>query len=182
MNLALTPMSPIQFASAYLMREFTSADRTASLSRLDASRFNMAVKILQGFAAAGYPTRVGMAAVTNAFAESRLNPTLVATEPRGGVSVGLFQLYDRGAGADMTIAQRQNPDTNIRRIIDVEAHTLAEVVEQSDTPAQAAWAFCYYVERPDNASTKANIRQSMARAMWPDLADAFPDEVPEIVV
>lgn len=181
MTTALETMTPAQFAATYLKREFPTADRSGATGRLDDSQWAMAIKILNAFAAAGFPARVGMAAVTNAYAESRLRPTLVAGEARGGVSVGLFQLYDGGAGAGMSITARQNPDRNIARLIEAEVGPLTHNVEGgSDTPAQAAWAFCVYVERPEHATTKANIRQSMARAMWRDIADAFPEEIPEI--
>lgn len=177
----LEPLSPEDFADQFLRREFPTADRNGATGRLDASQWAMAIKILSAFTTAGFPTRVAVAAVVNAYAESRLRPSLVAGEPRGGVSVGLFQLYDGGAGHGMSIAARQDPNRNIARLIEAEMAPLTTRVDQgTDTPAQASWAFCYYVERPDHATVKANTRQSMARAMFPDIADAFPEEVPEI--
>lgn len=43
--------------------------------------------------------------------ESGFNPNAIGD---GGHSVGLFQLNDRGEGAGMTVAQRQDPETNAR--------------------------------------------------------------------
>lgn len=57
---------------------------------------------------------LGPAAVANAYAESRLDPAAIGD---AGRSVGLFQLHDAGAGAGMSVEQRQDPDANTARII-----------------------------------------------------------------
>ena len=59
---------------------------------------------------AGVPRNVLRAFV---LAESGGRPDAVGNEEAGGVSVGLLQLYDRGQGAGMTIAERKDPDRNL---------------------------------------------------------------------
>lgn len=183
------PLTPDEYVALFLARSFRSADRPQSTARLSADQVAMARLILSEFAEAGYPTRIALGAVANSYAESRLNPTLMYREeatarvPNGSWSVGLFQLNDapRAAGTGMSIASRKNPTTNAKRIIEEVQSRYDNVVLGTLTPSQAAWAFCYYVERPRDASAKADIRASMCRAMWPGLGDLPPSQLPALV-
>lgn len=96
--------------------------------------------ILQEFTAAGVPLPITLAAIANAFVESKLDPNAVTTYPvwsfgsaseaaaaRPKVpasgktpedSRGLFMLNIRGAGKGMSDAARHDPATNARRILD----------------------------------------------------------------
>lgn len=58
------------------------------------------------------------ALVTNAYAESLLNPEATGD---GGRSVGLFQLHEDGAGRGMSREERCDPALNTRRILQVVA-------------------------------------------------------------
>jgi hypothetical protein len=55
--------------------------------------------------------------------ESNLDPTVPGDD---GHSIGLFQLHDAGRGAGMTVAQRSDPETNIRTAIGYLAPLYAE--------------------------------------------------------
>ena len=116
--------------------------------RLTAVQAGYADLIVRRFIAAGYPADVGRAAVVNAWAESRLDPSAVSP---AGNAVGLFQLHDRGLGAGMTVAERQDPGRNIDVILKimprwgakvVQAHTLGHGVPE------LARLFSLHVERP----------------------------------
>ena len=72
--------------------------------------------------AAGLPPELTAAMLANAAAESMLDPKARGDWRRDlgrHTSIGLFQLHDApGAGAGLTFAQREDPTTNVRRIIE----------------------------------------------------------------
>lgn len=174
-------MTPEQYIEA-IPETFRAADRENRPATLSASQRSLATLIFRRFIEAGYPTRVAIAAVVNSYAESRLRADLVATEEDGRKSVGLFQLYDGGAGAGMSIASRQDPETNISRLLEAERRALGDhVTDGTTTPAEATWAFCYYVERPSNKSVKSDIRARLCAAMFPRYYNAGPDQLPRAV-
>lgn len=179
--MTLPDLAPAEYLAAYLAPSFTSADRPETPSRLNDAQKGHAVTILRMFTEAGLPARVAIAAVVNSYAESRLRADLIATEKSGHLSVGLFQLYSLGAGAGMTVAERKNPERNTERIIEEVLANEADVVNGTTTPAEASWAFCYFVERPEHPSTKANIRRRMCTAMFPELAN-LSDDLPRILL
>lgn len=96
--------------------------------------------ILREFASAGVPLAITLAALANAFVESKLDPNAMAYYPvwsftnasaavaappkaarPGGVvedSRGLFQLNIKGAGKGMSAAARHDPVQNTRRILE----------------------------------------------------------------
>lgn len=175
----MSSMTPEQYIAS-IPATFHAADRERSATLNEAQRA-LAIKIFRRFIEAGYPTRVAIAAVVNSYAESRLRADLVATESDGRKSVGLFQLYDGGAGAGMTIAERQDPETNISRLLEAERHALgANVTDATSTPAEATWAFCYYVERPSEKRWKSDLRARMCAAMFPRFYNAGPDRLPAV--
>ena len=94
---------------ADLVRE-ARAQSSIQLSR--EQRAN-ALLISQIFMAAGL-TRFSRAAVTNAYAESRLDASAAGD---GGKAIGLFQLHEAGAGRGMSVEERSDPVTNTWRIV-----------------------------------------------------------------
>lgn len=134
---------------------------------LNAQQRAMVDIIEREFTTKGHGASVTAAAVVNAYAESRLDPLAVGD---GGKSVGLFQLRSPGAGSGMTVAERQDPVLNTRRILSeyvifgkrVEAARLAG----ADLGTLTA-LFCRDVERPDNKDVKAAERAAMARRLFP---------------
>lgn len=173
-------MTPEQYIES-IPTTFRAADRDNRSATLSESQRSLATLIFRRFIEAGYPTRVAIAAVVNSYAESRLRADLVATEEDGRKSVGLFQLYDGGAGAGMSIAARQDPETNITTLLEAERRALGEnVTDGTTTPAEAAWAFCYYVERPAEKRLKSDVRARLCAAMFPRYYNAGPDRLPAV--
>ena len=85
---------------------------------LTASQAEMAALIGREFALAGFGW-LTVAAVANAYAESRLDPDAIGDN---GHAVGLFQLNSattKAAGYGMTVEDRKNPAINTKRIIEI---------------------------------------------------------------
>lgn len=135
------------------------------LEGLDEVQRDAATRIYRAFAPEfGHEAALGV--IANAYHESRLYPDAVnGFDPnRAGVgspSVGLFQLRgpeqatpdiagDDGLGTGMSIAERQDADANIARMLEAARKTpgwLAAAASSSD-PRELAIAFGRYVERP----------------------------------
>jgi hypothetical protein len=131
-----------------------------------AEQQTMAAIIDREFAAAGWKSSVIQAAIVNAYAESGLNPRAIGD---GGKSVGLFQLHEKGGGAGMSTAQRQDPTLNTRRIIEETARAWsfrAIATSTDDVPTLAA-AFSTYVERPADKSGEEARRRDLAARIFP---------------
>lgn len=135
-------------------------------SPLNATQQNYAALIFREFAAAGWKPAVAAAAVVNAYAESGLNPLAVGD---GGKSVGLFQLHESGGGAGMSVAQRQDPTLNTRRIIEeaAKAYRFRAIAAFSDDIPVLAAAFSTYVERPKDKAGEEIKRAALARTLYP---------------
>ena len=92
---------------------------------LTAQQRKMARLIEREFTLAGLPDEFAAAAIVNAWHESKLDPGIqsayVADTGIREDSVGLFQLYIKGAGAGMVLPDgtdlRADPKLNTRRII-----------------------------------------------------------------
>ena len=136
----------------------------ANLTSFSPSQLKMAKIISKEFRKAGLPANVAAAAIANAWHESRLNPEAVGDN---GQSVGLFQLYDRGAGAGMTVEERKNPKTNTRKIIEVVKKKLDKFQPVLNSVAEATKVFTIYVEVPANRYQKAEERAETARKFFP---------------
>jgi len=141
-----------------------------------AQRLKNANLIVVQFLRAGYPLGIALAAVTNARHESDLSNYAAGDS---GHSVGLFQLYDSGAGAGMTIEERQDPKTNTKRIIEEtdiygvknyrDGRTnLIDAYNQGATVAELSLIFGRDIERPANAGEG---RDGTARKLFPLIAD-----------
>lgn len=146
---------------------------------LNTAQRDMVNVIEREFYAAGYDTRMAAAAVANAWHESGLNPR-AAGDVQGGVpqSIGLFQLYSKGAGAGMSVADRQDPAKNTRRIIETlnagGASAVRSAWKAGADAAELARLFCIYVERPKDSATKGLQRAATARKMFPSLPSTTP--------
>jgi len=127
------------------------------------------------------------AAIMNAIYESQLDWTVKGD---GGNSVGLFQLNSGGAGAGMSVAERQDPITNTRRILEelrhriagtkpswsTKAHPKSSVFanllarqEGNNPPSVGEWASAWAteVERPRDPAQRATERKASADQIWP---------------
>jgi hypothetical protein len=141
-----------------------------------AQRLKNANLIVVQFLRAGYPLGVALAAVVNARHESDLSNYAAGDSGR---SIGLFQLYDSGAGAGMTIEERQDPKTNTKRIIEEtdiygvknyrDGRTnLMTAYDQGASVAELSLIFGRDIERPKNAGAG---RDGTARKLFPLIAD-----------
>jgi hypothetical protein len=129
----------------------------------------MADLIQSEFLAAGFSAGAGMAAVVNAYAESRLNPLAASPPPED--SVGLFQLNAAGVGRGMTREERQDPLTNIRKMMDYakrENRFMAVASDPNATLHDLTRAFTVYLERPANPEAKGEQRAALAAQMFPE--------------
>lgn len=148
-----------------------------------AKQMQIAALIMRRFRSAGYPTNLGIAAVINAYFESRLDPIVVfgrtpfsenAGVPQGGGnienSVGLFQLNSApgAAGAGMTVKQRQDPSKNIARIIEVIEGPAGLSIRNNITGSipYLTYLFTLHIERPAYAANKATERQEFASSLF----------------
>lgn len=135
--------------------------------------------ILHEFTQAGLPLSIALAAVVNAYAESRFDHRVRwGQQPWAGEdSAGLFQLNAaRGAaGEGMTLAQRQDATLNTRRIIEVvkgpSGERLRRQARAGATIARLTEIFTVDIERPANAVVEGATRAGMARRLYPGLAD-----------
>lgn len=157
---------------------------------------DMARIILAEFASAGLPTAIGLAAVVNAYHESKLDPCAVAgvppwtrpcpssPGPTGEDSVGLFQLYAQGHGSGMTTAARRDPHRNTQRIIDVvrspQGHALRAAAAQDATVAELTELFCRDIERPAAMATSCPTRGQAAYDMLGPVAGMRVSELPDL--
>ncbi len=87
------------------------------ICKLRENQKQMARLIEKEFKEAGFPSNLIAAALVNAWAESRFNPKAENLTKKEH-SVGLFQLNSMGGlGDGMTVEEREDPITNIRKII-----------------------------------------------------------------
>jgi len=128
---------------------------------LSKKQVGVADLIVEEFLAAGFSPAVAAAAVVNAFAESSLDPTEVSTS---GKFVGLFQV-----STDVLAEDRKNARKNARAIIEEcrRAPKFMDVAKTSSDIRELAEAFCLYVERPRNKTTKCEARGLLADKLYP---------------
>ncbi len=141
-----------------------------------AQRIKNAKLIVTQFLRAGYPLGIALAAVVNSRHESDLSNYAAGDSGR---SIGLFQLYDSGAGKGMTIEERQDPKKNTLRIIEEtdiygkrsysDGRTnLMTAYDNGASLADLAIIFGRDIERPAN---KGAGRDKTARSLFPMIAD-----------
>lgn len=148
-----------------------------------ARQMQMANLIYSRFRSAGFPVNLALAAVVNAWFESRLDPSVVAGrtpwtasagEPfAGGAgenSVGLFQLNAApgAAGAGMSVKDRQNPSKNIARIIAVVKGPAGNAIRANldGSVGTLTYMFTTDIERPADRAKKGVQRQAFAEALF----------------
>ncbi len=148
-----------------------------------AEQWKMAALIYSRFLRAGLGNNIALAAVINAYAESRLDPSVVAgRQPwsanagapfAGGAgenSVGLFQLNAApgAAGAGMTVAERQNPENNIARIIQVVKSRDGDPLTNNKTASigRLTNLFTTEIERPADRARKGALRETLANQVF----------------
>lgn len=137
-------------------------------SEIPAGRRQYAEMIAKRFAENGYGAVQQIAAVANAIAESRLNPS--AANLNGERSFGLFQLNQNGGvGTGHSEAELTDPEKNI-------AIMLAEIAKPYQRRARAAFIsatnlheavkiFVYEFERPRDKSGETEKRFKIAQTL-----------------
>ena len=145
--------------------------------QLDDDQRSMVAIISDEFAGAGLGWLVP-AAVANAYAESLLDPNAIGDN---GHAVGLFQLNDASsaaAGYGMSVAERQDPYINTRRIIEEAVDLGARNLPGNMTHADLTDWFARRVENCAHCGGTASSSDSdLARrrrillGLYPDIAD-----------
>lgn len=131
---------------------------------LTSQQQRMAFIIADEFRKAGLPANVAAAAIANAWHESRLNPLAAGDN---GQSIGLFQLYSKGAGHGMTIEDRKDPIINTKRIIEVVKKRWDKFEPHVGSVIGSTKVFTIYVEIPKNKEQKAEERAQTASKFFP---------------
>ncbi|AUT64889.1 hypothetical protein C2L65_35300 [Paraburkholderia terrae] len=135
-------------------------DPAVDLSSLPPPKQLVAQTIIDAFANAGFGVIQQVAALANAVAESDLQTTARSHPPED--SVGLFQLNRTGgAGKGYTVAQLQDPGTNIGIAID--AMSKIRAFRSASFLDDAVAVFVRAFERPQNAELEISRRQKIAR-------------------
>lgn len=114
---------------------------------------------------------LGIAMVVNAYAESNLDPSAVGDN---GASIGLFQAnMTAGAGKGHDIERLKDAAYNTRVILGelvADGQPLADALMRGTTGVELTRLFCIYIERPANASKRADERAGHAMRIFGDLA------------
>jgi hypothetical protein len=148
-----------------------------------ARQLQMANLIYSRFRSAGFPVNLALAAVVNAYFESRLDPSVVAgRQPWGSSageafaggahenSVGLFQLNAApgAAGEGMSVRDRQNPSKNIARIIQIVKGPAGNQIRShlNSSVGTLTYMFTTDIERPADRARKGAERQNFAEALF----------------
>ena len=142
---------------------------TLNTAILTASQASMANLILSRMQSAGWSPFVAAAAVANAYRESRLNPLAFGDH---GHSQGIFMLNDNGgAGVGMSVADRQNPEKNIDRIMQQmrASKSFSALAATSLSIPDLAKAFCVYVERPADKAVEGAKSEAYALTLFPPI-------------
>lgn len=185
------------------MGTLTPSDYLAK-SGLNARQKRNAEIIISEFTRAGYGPVVALAAVVNAYAESKLIETaqgdmsdmlaklnrergnikraqeLEAIKPPRPMSVGLFQMYEAGAGAGMTVAERMNPVLATQTMIRKEAGPIQSKVAGSSNLQWASAAFAQHVERHAGGDKENERRKALALALFPQFATVPSAQIPTV--
>ena len=133
-------------------------------SRWNANQRAVAKIVEEEMRAAGINADVIAAALVNAWEESRLNPKAIGD---GGNSVGLFQLNIHGAGSGMSVAERQDPRLNTKRIIETYRKQQGLVDAGIGDIPEATRLWTVYVERPKDSAKVGVYRGSVAKTLFP---------------
>ncbi len=133
-----------------------------SLASIPPGKREMAQKILDAFAAAGFGQFQQVAAVANAIAESNLDPQ---AHTGNEDSWGLFQLSKNGGyGSGHTAEELQNPDVNVGII--AEQAKKQPAFQAAASLDEAVDLFVKRIIRPANVSSEVVRRQQIARQLF----------------
>ncbi len=134
-----------------------------SLASIPAGKREIAQKILDRFAAAGFGQFQQVAALANAIADSNLDPLAHISAPDD--SWGLFQLNRNGGlGVGFTPEQLQDPETNVAIVVkEAQRHPTFRAATSLD---DAVDAFVRSIDRPPNPSGEVIKRQQIARQLF----------------
>ena len=175
----------VEASSGLPFAEITDLDPEKTVSeqikfKLNESQLKNAKIIEEEFIKAGLtqPNLIA-AAIINSFKESGLNASIVGQEKDNegnlkGVSVGLFQLYDRGTairdGKLMSVEERQDPRINTQRIIEViksgRGTNLRSQAKAGASVQDLVYTFCYKIEVPSDRITKGRERAKFSLDFW----------------
>ena len=151
----------------------TTVDLNALVARVQTSpqQRRNANYIVSEFALAGYSPAIALAALANAWEESRWQNDAWGDN---GASGGLFQLNTAaGAGRGMTKAQIESPVLNTRRIIKEVQDYGRHLLWQSTTSvpvAELAGTFARDIERPADPALAASRRKQKMHELFPTVA------------
>jgi hypothetical protein len=93
-----------------------------------------------------------------------------------GHSVGLWQLHDQGVGAGMTVAERQDPDTALARILPVFLQHWVAGQDNGLSGERLARYVAMNTERPYGWPDLDSAAADRYAAQWRALEDSMPDD------
>lgn len=105
--------------------------------------------------------------VGGAYAESGWDTTKVGDN---GASIGLFQLHAAGRGAGLSVAEREDPDVQMRVMLPVYRAQYAVFAAAGYTDADLAWRVCCWSERPFDFENAESAAAQGYRAGWQQAA------------
>jgi Lysozyme like domain len=133
-----------------------------NFKQVPTGRKDIAEEILRDFAQAGFKFHQQVAALANAIAESKLDPS--AHAGIGEDSFGLFQLNRRGGlGAGHAPSELVNPESNIAIVI--KAAQNSKGFTRAATLDDAVSAFVRDVERPSGIPGQIRVRVNIAHKL-----------------
>jgi len=142
---------------------------------------DMAARIATRAHAHGLSATLAGALVANAYQESRLNPAALGDRDQNGVyhAAGLFQLNDArpsAMGYGMTLAARQDPDTNIDRflaaLLGPDGAAVRQAADSGASMAELAALISRDLERPANEAGEMAARSAAAVQLFGPAASA----------
>lgn len=123
--------------------------------------------IAEEFDRAGVPPGITLAALVNAYAESKWNPDASGDD---GWSIGLFQLNRKsGAGRGMSEAQARDPRANTRQIlkeVNTYGGALRSAFAAGATVAELAAIYSRDIERPRRRDYEMARRRALASDLF----------------
>jgi hypothetical protein len=132
-----------------------------NISAVPEGRESIAQLVVDLFAEAGFGALQQLAALANAIGVSDLNPAAKSAPP--GQAVGLFQLSRTALGAGHTVAELEDPATNIS-LVRAEAEKFAAFAAATSLE-QAVSAFVRGVARPANPAGESARRLKIAERL-----------------
>jgi len=128
---------------------------------------DIACRIEQVMRNEGFDSPLIKAALLNAYAESKFNPSAVGD---GGNSKGVFQLNKNGLGSNMKDVDKHDVDKSVRRVIVAirKSPRLQRAIESGAETPELTELFCTEIMRPSNKREKARQRRKMEEWLFPE--------------